>query len=116
MDQLVLNLKDYTAKVTFYTFSLLLSSLLCITMASTDSSFILFHYTPSKPAATLFAVLFILATIIYALQIVYDAKKASRKSKANPFVPLDDKSAEDVYNHRKMYKVSSTVCVFIPFL
>ncbi|CAI4065036.1 hypothetical protein SKDZ_09G2020 [Saccharomyces kudriavzevii ZP591] len=81
---------------------------------ATDSDFVLYYYTPSKVAAIIFIVLFALMTIIYAVQSIYAAGKASRILRLNPFEQVDDKT--DVFrdDYYKKFKISSTACVFIP--
>ncbi|EHN02676.1 Pug1p [Saccharomyces cerevisiae x Saccharomyces kudriavzevii VIN7] len=58
---------------------------------STDSDFVLYHYTPSKGAAIVFVVLFILMIVVYAVQTFNAARKASKIARYNSFEPSDDK-------------------------
>ncbi|CAI4430947.1 BDC_1c_G0016520.mRNA.1.CDS.1 [Saccharomyces cerevisiae] len=50
-------------------------------MSTTDSGFVLYHYTPSKAAAIVFVVLFIIMTVIFAVQTLYAARKSSKALK-----------------------------------
>lgn len=75
----------------------------------------LYHYTPSKAAAIVFVVLFILAIAIYAVQTMHAAKKASKKYISNPFETMD--AEKNVFENKncKPVKIASTAWVFIPF-
>ncbi|CAI4056215.1 RTA1 domain-containing protein SKDI_02G4060 [Saccharomyces kudriavzevii IFO 1802] len=95
---------------------------------STDSDFVLYHYTPSKRAAIVFVVLFILMIVVYAVQTFNAARKASKIARYNSFEPSDDKIDDKTddktddksvifenNDSKKKFKVLSTVCAFIPF-
>ncbi|CAI6451465.1 ALI_HP2_G0011820.mRNA.1.CDS.1 [Saccharomyces cerevisiae] len=84
-------------------------------MSTTDSGFVLYHYTPSKAAAIVFVILFIIMTVIFAVQTLYAARKSSKALKNNPFESSDDKvdSLEDA--EYKQLKITPTVFAFIPF-
>ncbi|EHM99600.1 Pug1p [Saccharomyces cerevisiae x Saccharomyces kudriavzevii VIN7] len=94
---------------------------------STGSDFVLYHYTPSKGAAIVFVVLFILMIVVYAVQTLNAARKASKIPTYSSFEPSEDKTEDKTddradnksvilgNNGSKKFKVSSTVCAFIPF-
>ncbi|CAI4863786.1 CQS_1a_G0057270.mRNA.1.CDS.1 [Saccharomyces cerevisiae] len=84
-------------------------------MSTTDSDFVLFHYTPSKPAAILFVVLFILTIAVYAVQTIHSVKKASKEYMSNPFEPIDAEKNVLEKKEDKPINIVSMVCVFIPF-
>ncbi|CAD6622444.1 CDG_1a_G0016350.mRNA.1.CDS.1 [Saccharomyces cerevisiae] len=84
-------------------------------MSTADSGFDLYHYTPSKAAAIVFVVLFILMTVIYTVQTLYAARKSSKILKNNPFESIDDKVDTFEDDEYKQLKISSTVYAFLPF-
>ncbi|CAD6622197.1 HN1_G0002580.mRNA.1.CDS.1 [Saccharomyces cerevisiae] len=84
-------------------------------MSTTKSGFILYHYTPSKAAAIVFVVLFILMTVIYAVQTLYAARRSSKILKYNPFESSDNKVDIVEDGEYKQLKITHTVYAFIPF-
>lgn len=98
-----------------------------------SDDFILYHYTPNKPAAIFFAAAFVVGTLVWALQVYHHAKKASNQLKhvgtvlhsaKDPVMgtseDLDlEKSNTTNYSpsvHDKKLKIISLFCCFIPFL
>lgn len=86
---------------------------------SSGSEWELYRYTPSKGAAIALTVLFIVTTLIYSFQVVWDARKASKPEVDNPFdTPVDKcESITAIILGEKNYKkltVRSTFSAFIP--
>lgn len=83
---------------------------------STDSDWVLYQYTPSKAGAIVFAVLFVMTTCIYALQIIYTASKASKEGSKWSRKSLEDKSINSVDDNYSPIKILPTANIFIPFI
>ncbi|CAI6673615.1 AEL_HP2_G0041320.mRNA.1.CDS.1 [Saccharomyces cerevisiae] len=85
---------------------------------SSGSEWELYRYTPSKGAAIALTVLFIVTTLIYSLQVVWDARKASKPEVDNPFdTPVDKCESITAISLGENYKkltVRSTFSAFIP--
>ncbi|CAI4523126.1 ACH_G0022760.mRNA.1.CDS.1 [Saccharomyces cerevisiae] len=85
---------------------------------SSGSEWELYRYTPSKGAAIALTVLFIVTTLIYSLQVVWDARKASKPEVDNPFdTPVDKGESITAISLGENYKkltVRSTFSAFIP--
>ncbi|CAD6468507.1 Y55_G0052380.mRNA.1.CDS.1 [Saccharomyces cerevisiae] len=85
---------------------------------SSSSEWELYRYTPSKGAAIALAVLFIVTTLIYSFQVVWDARKASKPEVDNPFdTPVGKCESITTISLGENYKkltVKSTFSAFIP--
>ncbi|CAI4495790.1 AMM_1a_G0022650.mRNA.1.CDS.1 [Saccharomyces cerevisiae] len=82
---------------------------------SSGSEWELYRYTPSKGAAIALTVLFIVTTLIYSFQVVWDARKASKPEVDNPFdTPVDKcESITAIILGEKNYKeIDSKVDIF----
>ncbi|SCW00326.1 LAFE_0C01706g1_1 [Lachancea fermentati] len=87
--------------------------------SSTNSGWVLYHYTPSKGGAIAVTVLFIVLTIFYTIQFIWDAKQSSKEIYDDPFKSEEkDYSTSEISPSKdyKELKISSTTLVFIPFL
>lgn len=98
--------------------------------SSDSSNYQLYHYVPSKGAAIIFLVLFLLVTLASALHVFFVARRASsaRKKEACEVCYTEDsghietKFVGETYvwdasvrGEDKKLKVSSIACCFIPF-
>lgn len=87
--------------------------------SSTDSGWVLYQYTPSKGGAIAVAIVFILLTVFYACQCIWEAKEATRVVYGNPFENEEEKYYSEISEspsgtYQKL-TMSSNFLVFIPF-